>query len=209
MRQVPVAVCMADSHVWVDRSATLVKHRSWCTIKNPLLHSTLALTSARESDVGVVWLFCLDFSRLLKGLMDAAVERRSQLFLLLSSPIHHPSIVSFHSPAPLLLSHTSLALSLFEPTNLLLSPLFFGPHFYSSLAPLLGVTPHRFGCLSQRCLLAAGSWLAGAAKGCSPDLLISHHSFVTKRHDHCCWETNINLDIADGAPCFSSVRPLT
>lgn len=52
--------------------------------------------------------------------MDAADERSLQLFLLLSFPIHHPSIFSFHSPAPLLLSHTSLPLSFFEPTNLLL-----------------------------------------------------------------------------------------
>lgn len=163
MLQVLVAPCMSASHVRVDRSATLVKHRSSCTSRNPLLPDTLALTSAGGCDAGVISVFCLDLSRLLKGLMDAADERRLQLFLLLSSPIHHLSIVSFHSPAPLLLSHTSLPLSFFEPGNLLLSSsyLFFLPHFYSSLAPLLGVTAHGFGCSSRRLPVSSGLVVSG------------------------------------------------
>lgn len=100
--------------------------------RNPALHNTLAVTPARGSDVRVILLFCLVFSRLLKGLMDAADERSLQLFLLLSFPIHHPSIFSFHSPAPLLLSHTSLPLSFFEPTNLLLCGILVSLSFLTS-----------------------------------------------------------------------------
>lgn len=141
----------------MDRNATLVKPRSSYTGRTPLLRNTLALTSARESDVRVISVFCLDFSRFLKGLMDAADERRLQLFLLLSFPIHHPSIFSFHSPAPLLLSHTSLPLSFFEPTNLLLFPLFFDL-ISIRLSPRCSVSRHiGLGFCCSACLLAAGA----------------------------------------------------
>lgn len=111
--------------------------------------------------------------------MDAADERRLQMFLPLSFPIHHPSIFSFHSPAPLFLSHTSLPLSFFEPTNLLF-PLLFRPHFYSS--------PHTtglgLGFLLRRMPVSNGLMLSQcAAKGCLTDLFITHHSFIMKRYD--------------------------
>lgn len=96
--------------------------------------------------------------------MDAADERRLQLFLLLSFPIHHPSIVSFHSPAPLLLSHTSLPLSFFEPTNLLLFP-FFSDLISGRLSRHCSLSRHTaLGFCCSVCLFAAGSWLASVLR---------------------------------------------
>lgn len=65
----------SNIHVEVDKKAKcrgrgLLMHHF--TSRNPALHNTLALTPAKESDVRVILLFCLVFSRLLKGLMDAA-----------------------------------------------------------------------------------------------------------------------------------------
>lgn len=199
----------------MERNATLDEHRCSHTCRNPMLHKALALTPARESAGRVISVSCLVFRRLLKGLMDAADERRLQLFLPLSFAIHHPSIFSFHSPAPLLLSHTSLPLSFFEPTNLLLLPPFSDliSSGLSGRCPLPLRSGWGFCCSSSGLMI-----IQCAAKGCLTDLSISRHSFTLKRDGESSYLAQTGrqipllshvLHFADGGLHLSSIRLLT
>lgn len=114
-----------------------------------------------------------------------------------STPLlSHPSplsIFSFHSPAPLLLlSHTSLPLSFFQPTSLLLcgflvslSLSFFFFYLISiPLSPHCWVPQHKGPSVSRSvhvciCNRPVISWCK--AKDGSTDLFISCHPFVMKR----------------------------
>lgn len=100
------------------------------------------------------------------------------------------SIFSFHSPAPLLLSHTSLPLSFFEPTNLLLcgflsSSLTFFFNLISILpSPNNSVSQHKgpSHCCSMRVCMRKGPMISQCtATGGSTGLFIRCHLSIMKR----------------------------
>lgn len=123
-----------------------------------LLQNALALTSARGCWCESFW--CSVYSSPACWKVWWMLQTSAAQGCFYSSPLPSItlSIFSFHSPAPLLLSYTSLPLSFSEPTNLLLCGFLISLSFFDLIfippSPDCSVSQHKLPSLcDSRCML--------------------------------------------------------